>query len=136
MMTIQMKTNYVTRGKTIVGLDDQIALILPCIDICFVPIWLNSNYFFVMSLKIKYDDCKNQNDSIVMNIWSKIYVKSALFIFPTIFFQTQIIFFELTLLDSRYYESIYVQAFNRNDIWFWWLIETTQGQYFGSNLWT
>ena len=85
MMTIQMKTNYVTRGKTIVGLDDQIALILPCIDICFVPIWLNSNYFFVMSLKIKYDDCKNQNDSIVMNIWSKIYVKSALFIFPTIF---------------------------------------------------
>ena len=38
MMTIQMKTNYVTRGKTIVGLDDQITLILPCIDIYFVPI--------------------------------------------------------------------------------------------------
>ena len=57
--------------------------------IFFVLMWLNSIYCFVLSLRIEYDDSKNQNNcvmrtiSIVILIWSKIYVNSGLLIFPT-----------------------------------------------------
>ena len=40
-------------------------------------------HFYVLSLRIKYNDSENQKNSIVIYTGSKINVNSGLFIFPT-----------------------------------------------------
>ena len=62
---------------------DQKPQLLTLLNIFFVSVWLNSMYWFVLSLRIKYDDSKNQNSSIVIYIWLKINVNSGLLICPT-----------------------------------------------------